>query len=1496
MGVPGSAAAATVSAETTASDAARTSGKPVLVGSLTTPTETVTAEPRGDYLLTESLLPTRVRQQGRWVAVSTALRRSGNGLTAAALPGDLVSFSRGGRLPLAVLTAGRSRVELWWPGRLPVPVMKGSQATYRSVLPGIDLVLTAESAAAGGFSAVLVIRNRTAATDPGLARLAFRVTATGTRLGATDGGLTATAAGKAGEMSLAPSAMWDSSALKPSAQLSRVASAPVRRALAAAKAAGAQVAAPGAGPGGAAGPAGGARVARLTARVSGAGSASALTIVPDRALLSSLSTVYPVYAAVASATLQPATAVQAAQAAQAVQAAQADSTVSSPNNNVTGDKQHYDEVQSACPTAQNEDSQHTKNDNPDPYWSLGVGYDAYPGGDCNGSAGYAYAYYQLKVPSELNNATLEPNSTLKTWETWSAACSATTDVSASLTAGINSGTSWNSIHAGSDTWNITHLDTEEVAADTSKSDSNCDSTSPVDDTSCGPGSTAGQCANYLAAVFQLGTGSAISNALTNGAASMTFRLLEPFNGDYASGNGNDLYFKRFAQNPWMQIYYDHPPGAPTEGEVSEDGGTYHACVGAVPAEGKATNGVTMRAKFTDPDGDEMTPTFRYKAGSGSWNPVTGANVNSGNTSTALIPASWLNGQAPGTVISWQAQATDGELPGPWMATSCTFAVYPSAPPKPTIGTPGSPTGCPSGTPAGTIMSGCKLSFTVTSNDTTADPAVQLVWGLDGDPSPTSPPAGEVMNFNGAKSLTVTITVPSPGPHQLDAYIVDSGGNDSPDADPPGAFTASQDSWPTAYASFSAALGAGEPFDNTMISTASGQSGKANGDGSGDSIDEALLSGAGWKPNTSVTVDGATFPLPGFGTTGSGPDNILAAGQTIDLPAGSQGSSLVFLATSTDSDGLSPLYGSGTWPAHDYTAPYVPGNSPVTGEQCDPYQATQGACQIPSGSITYANAATAPNESYYLTVPDWLSGPQFASAVLTGGEDTASGQNQNEPIIYAFSVPLNPAVAVSSVTLPDIGAAISAASGIAVPALHIFGIAVANTTTATPGTTEGALTGGQTWTGAWESPMSYLGCPDSTCGNDNVGEQTFREVVTLAAGGPSLRLRLSDDQGSEYAVGAPLTIGSVTIAEPGSGAAVTAGTVTPVTFGASNSASVSIPEGGDVYSNPVTPQGFSLTAGSKVTVSVYLTNSMDYLVQHDDCSACSEYATAFGSGNAASATSSSGFTSYGQESNIVAGVDVQTAGIPTVVVLGDNVIFPDQASPTLAATAPRMSDELAAEEIAAGTGGVPAFSVVSAGVPGNDLLNDSGASPSALTALAEDILTEPNVGTVIVDEGLQDLVDGEQDQYGDSLTTTASDLMDYRYPELFSLLQAWGDSAVATSLTPCYGMAGGACTAGGTGTTTDGERLAVNEFLASNYNNFSGPCITASAGISCQYFDDIDAQVAQDVADGSSTVEQLIPADSESDGVNLTAAGYSSASGIASAVPVNQLTANTPPEF
>jgi hypothetical protein len=118
-------------------------------------------------------------------------------------------FSAGGVGHLARLTHQGRELSMTWPAALPVPVVRGDTATYSEVLPGVDLRVTAH---AQGFSELLVVRTRDAATNPNLTSLRFGLSAKGVAVSTAEGGglVAVDAAGRTVFAAPAP-LMWDSS-------------------------------------------------------------------------------------------------------------------------------------------------------------------------------------------------------------------------------------------------------------------------------------------------------------------------------------------------------------------------------------------------------------------------------------------------------------------------------------------------------------------------------------------------------------------------------------------------------------------------------------------------------------------------------------------------------------------------------------------------------------------------------------------------------------------------------------------------------------------------------------------------------------------------------------------------------------------------------------------------------------------------------------------------------------------------------------------------------------------------------------------------------------------------------------------------------------------------------------------------------------------------------------------------------------------------------------
>ncbi|MGW6459943.1 proprotein convertase P-domain-containing protein, partial [Streptomyces sp. NPDC055078] len=165
-------ASAGARAEAATSATARRSGKSVEVTALGTPDTKVVAHPDGTVTATMYNRPVRVRKGSGWVPVDTTLVVRPDGSVAPKAAAVPVVFSGGGTkaAPLARARPRGAEFGLDWTGRLPRPVLDGDTAVYRSLLPGVDLRLTATGT---GFAPSLIVRTEAAARDPRLRALRF---------------------------------------------------------------------------------------------------------------------------------------------------------------------------------------------------------------------------------------------------------------------------------------------------------------------------------------------------------------------------------------------------------------------------------------------------------------------------------------------------------------------------------------------------------------------------------------------------------------------------------------------------------------------------------------------------------------------------------------------------------------------------------------------------------------------------------------------------------------------------------------------------------------------------------------------------------------------------------------------------------------------------------------------------------------------------------------------------------------------------------------------------------------------------------------------------------------------------------------------------------------------------------------------------------------------------------------------------------------------------
>ncbi|MGX4657913.1 DNRLRE domain-containing protein [Micromonospora sp. SCSIO 07396] len=189
--------------------AARETGRPVQVGSLTSETTEVYALPDGQFRADIAAGVQRYRRDGDWVPVDLTLQvRQDGSVAPKAHPNDLRISGRAGAgvHELAAVGLGAGRVAMGWSGMLPTPVLAGNQAIYVDVRPGVDLVVEATRT---GFEQLLVVKTRKAAAQ--IETLTFPFTGPGVASAAHSGNGMIVISDRAGEKTARIPAplMWD---------------------------------------------------------------------------------------------------------------------------------------------------------------------------------------------------------------------------------------------------------------------------------------------------------------------------------------------------------------------------------------------------------------------------------------------------------------------------------------------------------------------------------------------------------------------------------------------------------------------------------------------------------------------------------------------------------------------------------------------------------------------------------------------------------------------------------------------------------------------------------------------------------------------------------------------------------------------------------------------------------------------------------------------------------------------------------------------------------------------------------------------------------------------------------------------------------------------------------------------------------------------------------------------------------------------------------------
>ena len=252
-----------------------------------------------------------------------------------------------------------------------------------------------------------------------------------------------------------------------------------------------------------------------------------------------------------------------------------------------------------------------------------------------------------------------------------------------------------------------------------------------------------------------------------------------------------------------------------------------------------------------------------------------------------------------------------------------------------------------------------------------------------------------------------------------------------------------------------------------------------------------------------------------------------------------------------------------------------------------------------------------------------------------------------------------------------------------------------------------------WVGSWGAAPALPNGPEVT-------NQTVRQVVRLSLGGSALRIRISNELGTQ-----PLVIGAAHVARPGQApGSIDPATDRVLTFG--GRPSVTLPPGAPALSDPVPMDAKALDS---VAVSLFVPRDTGPTATHP-----LGRATAFiADGDATGAPTLSKPTASTARF-FLSGVEVAAPAGGAVVTLGDSIT--DGYGSTLDANL-RWPDVLAERLVQAGT----PLAVVDAGISGNRVLHDMPEAqfgPAALARFDRDVLAVPGVRTVIVMESINDI--------------------------------------------------------------------------------------------------------------------------------------------------------------
>lgn len=311
-----------------------------------------------------------------------------------------------------------------------------------------------------------------------------------------------------------------------------------------------------------------------------------------------------------------------------------------------------------------------------------------------------------------------------------------------------------------------------------------------------------------------------------------------------------------------------------------------------------------------------------------------------------------------------------------------------------------------------------------------------------------------------------------------------------------------------------------------------------------------------------------------------------------------------------------------------------------------------------------------------------------------------------------------------------------------------------------------------WVSSWATAEQYPRAGFGDSANWSLAgfeHQSIRQIVRISRGGAELRIQLSNAYGDW-----PLAVAGATIGRARAGAAVAAGSLRPLRFGGSRSATIPV---GAVVTSDALP--FKTKALESLTVTLYVEGSTGPATYHDGALATSYR----GAGDRRFDADGSGFSEKSPSWYYLTAVQVRggRGGHRSIIAFGDSLT--DGWSSGVDANN-RYPDELAEMLAERGT----PLAVANLGINGSKFRVDSPCfGESGLSRFREQVLRQPNAGTVIVSIGLNDIATGGWPTgfCGENPVVSAADVID-AHRAVIRMASEHGLRVVGATLTPMKG--------------------------------------------------------------------------------------------------------------